>query len=111
MSLRVLLAFALAASLASPAGAWTERGLASHFPRQGVACRGMRYGPMTAAHRTRPCGSSIRVSAGNGRSVVVTVVDEGPHVRGRVIDLSPDAFAVLAPLGRGVVAVTLEGVR
>lgn len=80
--------------------------MASHFPRQGVACAGLRYGPMTAAHRSRPCGSRIRVATAHG-SVVVTVVDRGPFVRGRVIDLSTDAARALGLGGLGRVTLTL----
>ena len=59
---------------------------------------------MTAAHRTLPFGSHVRVTnRKNGRSVTVRITDRGPFVRGRVIDLSPAAasalgFAGLAPV-------------
>lgn len=47
-------------------------------------------GALTAAHRTLPFGTMIRVTnIGNGRSVVVRVNDRGPFVRGRIIDLTP----------------------
>jgi rare lipoprotein A len=49
-------------------------------------------GALTAAHRSLPFGSRVRVTnSGNGRSVVVTVNDRGPFVRGRIIDLTPAA--------------------
>lgn len=66
--------------------------------------------PMTGAHRTLPLGSKVRVVARNGRSVVVTVSGRGPFVKGRVIDLSSDAFKRLASLGTGVLKVRLESV-
>jgi len=64
----------------------------------------MNPSAMTAAHRTLPFGSHVRVTnKRNGRSVTVRINDRGPFVRGRVIDLSPAAaralgFAGLAPV-------------
>ncbi len=59
---------------------------------------------LTAAHRTLPFGSKVRVTnTKNGQSVVVTITDRGPFVHGRVIDLTPAAaraigFNGLAPV-------------
>ena len=55
---------------------------------------------MTCAHRSLPFGTKLRVSHG-GRSVVVTVNDRGPFIRGRVIDLSKGAARVLGISGLG----------
>jgi rare lipoprotein A len=45
---------------------------------------------LTAAHRTLPFGTNVRVTnKKNGRSVIVTITDRGPFVRGRVIDVTP----------------------
>lgn len=63
---------------------------------------------MVGAHRTLPFGSKVKVVARNGRSVVITVRGRGPFVKGRVIDLSSDAFKKLASLGTGVLRVHLE---
>jgi rare lipoprotein A len=53
-------------------------------------------GSLTAAHRSLPFGSKVRVTnAANGRSVVVTINDRGPFVRGRVIDVTPAAARAL----------------
>jgi rare lipoprotein A len=57
---------------------------------------------MTCAHRSLPFGTKLRVSHG-GRSVVVTVNDRGPFVRGRVLDLSKGAARVLGLDGIGQV--------
>ena len=43
-----------------------------------------------------------------GRSVTVVIDDRGPFAPGRVIDLSPEAFAALSPLGHGVLYVALS---
>lgn len=67
----------------------------------------MNPGAMTAAHKSLPFGSQVRVTnKKNGRSVTVRINDRGPFVRGRVIDLSPAAaralgFAGLAPVSLG----------
>lgn len=64
---------------------------------------------MSAAHRTYPFGSRVRVTnSNNGQSVVVTITDRGPFIDGRVIDLSRDAFEQIASLGSGTVSVSLE---
>ena len=43
-----------------------------------------------------------------GQTVIVVINDRGPFSPGRIIDLSPEAFAVLAPLGRGVLQVRIN---
>ena len=64
---------------------------------------------LTAAHPTLPFGTLVTVTDDEtGRSVTVTINDLGPFGPGRVIDLSPEAFAVLQPLGAGVLDVQLS---
>jgi rare lipoprotein A len=60
---------------------------------------------MTAAHRSLPFGTRLRVSHG-GRSVVVTINDRGPFVRGRVLDLSTGAARAIGLTSAGVGRVT-----
>jgi rare lipoprotein A len=63
----------------------------------------------TAAHRTLPFGTTLRVTnLTNHKSVVVTVTDRGPHARGRVLDLSQNAARSLDIGDRGVVEVKVE---
>lgn len=62
---------------------------------------------MTAAHRTLPFGTKLRVTHG-GRSVVVTINDRGPFIRGRVLDLSTGAARAVGLTSRGVGHVTAE---
>jgi rare lipoprotein A len=62
---------------------------------------------LTCAHRTLPFGTRLRVSHG-GRSVVVTVNDRGPFVRGRVLDLSTAAARAVGLTSAGVGRVTAE---
>ena len=64
---------------------------------------------LTAAHRTLPLGSRVRViNPDNGRSVVVRINDRGPFVKGRVIDLSTAAARRIGLLSRGVGRVELR---
>lgn len=63
----------------------------------------------TAAHRTLPLGTVVKVTdASNGKSVVVCVTDRGPYVKGRIIDLSYAAAKRLDMANRGVANVRLE---
>lgn len=96
--------------LALPAQA--ETCIASHY---GVGdgyggkrtASGERMNPhaMTAAHKTLPFGTRVRVSSGS-RSIVVRINDRGPFVRGRCIDLSYGAAKAIGLLGVARVTVT-----
>ena len=64
---------------------------------------------LTAAHKTLPFGTQVRVTnLNNGRSVVVRINDRGPFVRGRVIDLSRRAAQAIDMIGSGTAPVSLE---
>jgi len=66
-------------------------------------------GALTAAHRSLPFGSRVRVTnRSNGRSIVVTVNDRGPFVSGRIIDLTPAAAHALGFSGLAPVTVDRE---
>lgn len=87
------------------AKAGEQSGLASWYQLPGRTACGGRHNPdaMTAAHRTYPCGSRVRVTnLRNGRSAVVTVVDRGPFVRGRIIDMSRGAARSIGLIQSGV---------
>ncbi len=62
---------------------------------------------MTAAHRSLPFGTRLKVTHGD-RSVIVTVNDRGPFIRGRVLDLSTGAARAIGLIGAGVGRVTAE---
>ena len=68
--------------------------------------------PWSGPHRrTRRCRSGTLVTVTDletGRSVTVTINDRGPFGTGRIIDLSPEAFAVLQPLGAGILDVSIS---
>jgi hypothetical protein len=66
-------------------------------------------GAMTAAHRTLPFGTRLRVTdPKTGRSVIVTINDRGPFGRHRVLDLSIAAARALGMINRGVIYVRAE---
>jgi rare lipoprotein A len=87
-------------------------GLASYYSyKGGQAASGQEYKAQafTAAHRTLPFGTRVRVTnAKNGKSVIVTINDRGPFKRGRVIDVSLSAARALDMLDRGVIYVRAE---
>jgi rare lipoprotein A len=62
---------------------------------------------MTAAHRSLPFGTKLRVTHGD-RSVVVTINDRGPFIRGRVLDLSTGAARAIGLTHAGVGRVVAE---
>jgi peptidoglycan lytic transglycosylase len=86
-------------------------GIASYYGNESgrKTASGQRFNQeaMTAAHRTLPFGTKLRVTHG-GRSVVVTINDRGPFVRGRVLDLSTGAARAIGLTGAGVGRVVAE---
>lgn len=67
---------------------------------------------LTAAHRSLPFGTIVRVTnQSNGKSVIVRINDRGPFKKGRVIDLSKAAFESIESINRGLTRVKLEIIR
>ena len=65
---------------------------------------------LTAAHRTLPFGTMVRVTnRSTGRSVVVRINDRGPFVRGRVIDLTPAGARAIGSSGLAPVTLAVQG--
>jgi peptidoglycan lytic transglycosylase len=90
-----------------------EEGIASHYDKSSgsrVACGGaLNEAGMTAAHRTLPCGTKVRVTnKKNGNSVTVTINDRGPFVNGRVIDVTPAAARALGSSGLAPVSISKQ---
>jgi rare lipoprotein A len=84
-------------------------GVASYYYQGRVVASGARFNPdgLTAAHRSLPFGTRLRVThMGNGRSVDVVVNDRGPFIGGRVIDLSRGAARVIGMIGQGLARVS-----
>ena len=76
-------------------------GLCAYYPGRG--------GGLTAAHKTLPFGTHVRVTdSKTGRSVIVVINDRGPFNKGRVLDLSTSAAKALGMTGRGVVLVRAD---
>lgn len=68
-----------------------------------------RPGTLTAAHRTLPFGTRVRVTnLNNGRSTVVRINDRGPFHGGRIIDLAHGAASELGVISSGVASVSLQ---
>ena len=107
------LVFALLLALASRAFA-AEEGLASWYGgkfhgRLTSSGEVFDTNQMTAAHRTLPFGTLVKViNQDNGKSTIVKINDRGPFVEGRIIDLSRAAADELGMVGEGVARVVLE---
>ncbi len=85
-------------------------GRASWYALTSRTASGERMNPsaMTAAHRSLPFGTRLKVTnKHNGRSVVVRVNDRGPFVRGRVLDLSRAAARSLGFVSSGQASVCM----
>ena len=106
---------ALAVVLSAPSVAAktkTEEGWASWYSETGhLTASGEHFDRrrLTAAHPSLPFGSLVVVTnIKNGRKVIVTVNDRGPHWKNRIIDLSPAAAAVLGMRKRGIALVEVQ---
>jgi rare lipoprotein A len=99
------------ASVEPTTGGRSFSGMASFYGNESGSrtASGHRFNQeaMTAAHRSLPFGTKLRVTHG-GRSVVVTINDRGPFVRGRVLDLSTGAARAIGLTGAGVGRVVAE---
>jgi len=91
-------------------GANAETGRASWYALTSKTASGERCDPnaMTAAHRSLPFGTKVKVeNLRNGRAVVVRINDRGPYVSGRVIDLTRAAARRLGIMDSGVAPVRI----
>ena len=109
-----VMALALGAGFASPALARSESGIASVYSTESGSrtASGQRLDPgaLTAAHRTLPFGTKVRVTnKNNGHFVVVTINDRGPFVRGRIIDVTPAGARALGFAGLAPVTIETDG--
>jgi len=96
--------------LSEAAGSSTQSGIATIYSYRGSkTASGETAQPdkLTAAHRTLPFGTMVRVTnKRNGHSVVVRINDRGPYGRGRIIDVTPAAAQRLG--FSGIVPVSLD---
>jgi peptidoglycan lytic transglycosylase len=89
-------------------------GLASFYSYDPQTASGEEFNPreLTAAHRTLPFGTRVRVTnVATGQSVTVRVNDRGPFIPGRIVDVSHTAAETLGIVGRGVAKVKLDVVQ
>jgi len=89
-------------------------GVASFYTEGKQTASGEKFDPneLTAAHRTLPFGTRLRVTnVATGKSVTVRVNDRGPYVRGRVVDVSYSAAESLGMVNKGVTNVKLDVVH
>ena len=97
--------------------AFTQSGQGSYYAdkfngRPTASGTPYRPGQLTAAHNTLPFGTRIKVTnVKNGRSVKVVVNDRGPHVKGRIVDVSRKAARKLDLVEAGVVPVQLKVIK
>ncbi len=94
----------------SLSGGSGETGMASFYWEPQALASGGRFNPnaLTAAHKTLPFGTRVRVThMGNGNSVDVVINDRGPYVGGRIIDLSKRAAQEIGMTGQGVARVRM----
>jgi peptidoglycan lytic transglycosylase len=96
---------------------YKQTGMASYYAKNfhhRKTASGERFDnhAMTAAHKTLPFGTEVKVTnPDNGKSVTVRINDRGPFVKGRIIDLSRAAFSQIADLNRGTIKVQIRVVK
>jgi rare lipoprotein A len=113
MQVKKTAAIAAAFLSLSVAQAAAQCGSASWYALTSKTASGERMNPaaMTAAHRSLPFGSKIKVvNQRNGREIVVRINDRGPFAKGRVLDLSKAAAAKLGFIGAGHTKVCMQTV-
>ncbi len=107
----VLASTLVISTIAMPVAASAQTGIASIYSG-GLTANGetARASGLTAAHRTLPFGTMVRITnQRSGRSVVVRINDRGPFIRGRVIDVTPAAAHVLGFSGLAPVTLAVIG--
>ena len=116
VALCMTLCVASSPTIARTAG-HTESGEASYYSmkyqsRPTASGETFKQSAATAAHRTLPFGTKVKViNTETGDAVVVKINDRGPFVKGRVIDLSRSAFEKIADTDDGTVPVKIKVVQ
>jgi rare lipoprotein A len=108
ISIAAIAATLIVGTFAAEAG---EHGMASFYGYRSKTANGEMMNPsaMTAAHKTLPFGTRVRVTnTRTGKSVIVRINDRGPFIKGRIIDVSTGAAKVLGMVGSGVAPVTVD---
>lgn len=92
----------------------SECGRASWYALHSRTANGERMNPsaMTAAHKSLPFGTRIKVvNKANGKSVVVRINDRGPFIRGRIVDLSKAAARSIGMIKTGHASVCYARIK
>jgi rare lipoprotein A len=90
---------------------FASHGIASFYSDEQQTANGEKFNPnaLTAAHKTLPFGTRLRVTnVATGRSVTVRINDRGPYIPGRIVDVSYSAAESLGIVGRGIAKVKLD---
>ena len=96
---------------------YSESGKASYYSakyQNRKTASGERFNNrlMTAAHKSLPFGTQVIVTNMiNGKTVVVTINDRGPYVKGRIIDLTRAAFLKIESIDKGITEVKIKVVN
>jgi rare lipoprotein A len=109
MVVGILTGFLMLGGIDSGVEAKSTTGVASYYKSGKQTANGERFNPngLTAAHRTLPFGTKVRVTnTRNGKSVIVRINDRGPFIPGRVIDLSLGAAKLVEMTTSGVAKVS-----
>ena len=109
-----MLTFQFSPTHLTRASAEGQAGIASIYSTESGSgtASGQKLNPaaLTAAHRTLPFGTKVKVTnKSNGREVVVTINDRGPFIRGRIIDLTPAGGRALGFSGLTQVTLNILG--
>ncbi len=111
LAVRLFAAFSLCLLVTGSVQAEPAQGWASYYKHGKRTANGEAFNPngLTAAHRTLPFGTKVRVkNERTGKSVVVRINDRGPFVRDRIIDLSLGAASQVGLVQHGVDRVSIE---
>ncbi len=100
-------------SFSSSLAAAAQTGIASVYSGEPTANGEYAHASaLTAAHRTLPFGTMVKVTnTETDRSVVVRINDRGPYIRGRIIDLTPAGARAIGSSGLAPVSLTVLSVR
>ncbi len=96
---------------------YSEQGIASFYSmkfmfRKTSSGERLNQLALTAAHKTLPFGTKVRVTnIKNQQSVIVRINDRGPFIKGRIIDLTRHAFSRIASTSTGIIKVKIEVIQ
>ncbi len=111
LAMRLFAVFSICLFVTGSVHAAPVQGWASYYKHGKVTANGEAFNPqgLTAAHRTLPFGTKVRVvNVNTGKSVIVRINDRGPFIKGRIIDLSLGAATEVGLVKSGVAKVSVE---